>query len=109
MQAGELRLRGRGQGLAVGYGVETTLGEGIAAADAAEGHNASADDSEAQHGDVGVLGTGREIDTAGDAEAVQDGRDDVAVEGEDGAEEQVFHWRPTLPVWCWAWRVWLRP
>lgn len=105
MQADETCCLQKGQGLAVGYGIVTTFCEGMAAADAAEGHDAAAENSEALHGDVGVLRTGGKVDALGAAEAVEDGREDGTVESEDGAEEKQLHVRPTVPPWEWRERA----
>jgi hypothetical protein len=42
-------------------GIEASLGEGMAAAEAAEGQPRALEDTEPDEGDVGVLGAGGEI------------------------------------------------
>jgi hypothetical protein len=69
----------------IGYGIEAALGQRVAAADSPQRQSAAADQAKALDGDEGVLRAGRQVDAVRHAEAVQDRRDEPAVDSEDQA------------------------
>jgi hypothetical protein len=86
MRSGKYVSEQSGKGLAVRYWIESALRERMAAAETAEGHDATPQDSKALHGHVGILRTRWQIDASGATEAVQHGGEEISIYREYEAE-----------------------
>src|SRR5271168_361897 len=94
---------GRGQtGVSQGDGIETSLGEGMAASETAQRQPGALEDAEPDEGDVGILRARREVETLGGAEGVEDRGQHGLVEPVDDADGECG-----LRVWHCVRRRWV--
>src|SRR5271170_3282755 len=90
-------------GVSQGDGIQTAPGEGMATRKAAEGQPGAFDEAESDEGNIGIFGTGGEIEALCGAEGVENRRYDGPVETISNADGEAG-----LRIWhrvSWHWVV----